>query len=125
MAAETRFAVEEGICSPDVLQFLVDLLTRFDLPVSYPGLDPAAVLGFMQQDKKRAQGRMRFALPIEVGRGRLVSVEPAAVQRAVTLACCASPKPVTQTVRGGQGTRGGVPAPPKRSSASADKRRAP
>jgi len=64
-----------------VTQRQFDLLTAVELPVTMPGLDPAALLAAMQRDKKVEHGKLRFILPTRLGHVELVSdVDPGQVR---------------------------------------------
>jgi 3-dehydroquinate synthetase/shikimate kinase len=82
MAAETWLAEREGWCPPDTLARLTAILRRLDLPVSTAG-DPGNIVPLMGQDKKRRAGRLRFAVPAEVGRGIVLEVTPEQAAAAV------------------------------------------
>lgn len=83
MRAETRLAEERGWCLPGLLSRLSAILDHLGLPVSDPILNPRRVRAIMQQDKKRRDGRIRFALPASAGRGIVVEVEENDVQAAI------------------------------------------
>ena len=50
-----------------------DLLVRLGLPVDVPDVDPGQIIAAMQRDKKVAHGRLRFVLPLCIGRVELTS----------------------------------------------------
>ncbi|MHB8864789.1 MAG: 3-dehydroquinate synthase [Pirellulaceae bacterium] len=61
------------------------LLAAFGLPVTMPTVDVQILLDSMRQDKKVAHGRLRFVLPIEMGRVELFGdIDPQQVQAAIT-----------------------------------------
>jgi 3-dehydroquinate synthase len=53
---------------PDVERQVRDLLAAHELPVSYGGVDPAAVREALQRDKKARGGRVRFVLLEAIGK---------------------------------------------------------
>ncbi len=63
-----RLAVELGRCPADVAQRIVALLSHLGLPTAAPGYDPEAVWTAMTADKKKQSGRLRFVLPLGIGR---------------------------------------------------------
>jgi 3-dehydroquinate synthetase len=68
MVAEARIAEQIGLAEPGLTAQIKDVCVRFGLPTEVPGYFPReAVLSAMWVDKKRAQGRVRFALPCRVG----------------------------------------------------------
>lgn len=67
MAAEV--AVTRG--AGRVTDQLSDLLRRFDLPMTLPGVDPVAAERAALHDKKRQAGTIRVAVPEQVGSGRM------------------------------------------------------
>jgi shikimate kinase / 3-dehydroquinate synthase len=83
MAAETWLAVSRGWCEPEALGRLLALLQRFELPREASGLDPDDVFRFTQQDKKRADGTARLAVPAAVGRGDVIPVSHNDVMAAI------------------------------------------
>ncbi len=71
MVAEARLAERLGwIGGPDVAR-LRQLLERFGLPVTSPGLPLEPLLDAMTRDKKNRGGRVRFVLPRSIGRVEL------------------------------------------------------
>jgi 3-dehydroquinate synthase len=67
MVVESRIAERLGWISIDLTNRLIALLERIGLPISAPGLDPAALLDAMGRDKKNRDGRIRFVLPRRLG----------------------------------------------------------
>jgi shikimate kinase/3-dehydroquinate synthase len=63
-----RLAVELGRCPADVAQRIVALLAHLGLPTAVPGYDPEAVWTAMTADKKKQGSRLRFVLPLDIGR---------------------------------------------------------
>ncbi|GAB4537081.1 MAG: bifunctional shikimate kinase/3-dehydroquinate synthase [Anaerolineae bacterium] len=68
MAAAARLAVNLGHCPPAVGQRIVALLDHLDLPTAPPAYDPQAVWEAMASDKKKRGARLRFVLPLDIGR---------------------------------------------------------
>ncbi|HLJ69366.1 MAG TPA: 3-dehydroquinate synthase [Chloroflexota bacterium] len=69
MVAETWLAERKGIADTGLGDRLRALLGHFALPAAAPGLDPAAVMEFVLNDKKRLDGRIRLGFPTSVGDG--------------------------------------------------------
>jgi 3-dehydroquinate synthase len=70
LAAEARMAERMGIAESGLSARLQHTLTHLSLPVRCPGLDPATIRTLMSTDKKKAGGRLKFALPVRVGEVR-------------------------------------------------------
>lgn len=71
MVAEARFAEQLGLCSTGLADQIMEALTGLGLPVEIPSvLSLERVTQAMQHDKKRAAGKIRFALPIRIGEVR-------------------------------------------------------
>lgn len=68
MAAAARLAVDLGRCSPDAARRIVALLERLGLPTAVPNVDPAAIWLAMTLDKKKQGQRLRFVLPLDIGK---------------------------------------------------------
>jgi 3-dehydroquinate synthetase len=58
------------------------ILQRLELPVSTAG-DPDRIAPLMDQDKKRRDGRIRFAIPADIGCGVVVEVSAEQARAAV------------------------------------------
>jgi shikimate kinase / 3-dehydroquinate synthase len=70
-AAEARLAEKLGIAEQGLADAITAVLEGVGLPVTIPrGISPARIVEAMQLDKKRAAGRIRFALPVRVGEVR-------------------------------------------------------
>ncbi|MFW6189684.1 MAG: 3-dehydroquinate synthase [Planctomycetota bacterium] len=67
MVAETRMSAWTGLCDEHVVDRVVDLVRKADLPLRAEGLDPDRVLEYMQYDKKFTTGRNRFVLLTGIG----------------------------------------------------------
>jgi shikimate kinase / 3-dehydroquinate synthase len=68
MIAEARVAEEVGIADPGLAEALAATLTKLGLPVTLPAsLNRPALYQAMSYDKKRADGKNLFALPVRIG----------------------------------------------------------
>jgi 3-dehydroquinate synthase len=68
MAVEARIAESAGLAVNGLTERLTELLERYGLPTAIPGsLSTDALLEVMGSDKKVRAGRIRFALPCEIG----------------------------------------------------------
>ncbi|MFA7174450.1 MAG: 3-dehydroquinate synthase [Kiritimatiellia bacterium] len=66
---EGEIAVELGLAQATLPQTLAALFESVGLPVAMPaGIDSDAVLRAIMHDKKRADGIVRFALPVSIGK---------------------------------------------------------
>jgi len=75
MVVEARLAERLELAEPCLAQAIAKFLTDVDLPTTIPGdLDPVEIRQAIQVDKKKAGGKVRFALPARV-RKVLVGVE--------------------------------------------------
>ena len=70
MLCAFRLAESLGLVDRDFTKRQRDLLVAFGLPVDVPAIDPDAVLDAMHQDKKVADGQLRFVLPDRMGHVR-------------------------------------------------------
>jgi shikimate kinase / 3-dehydroquinate synthase len=69
MIAEARVAEEMGVAEPGLVGALADTLSKLGLPVTLPAsLDRQALYQAMSYDKKRANGKTLFALPVRIGK---------------------------------------------------------
>ncbi|MBL7162806.1 MAG: 3-dehydroquinate synthase [Anaerolineales bacterium] len=77
MVAETRMAEQIGLAQAGLSDDIATVLNNLGLPTEIPpDLDRAAIVAAMQRDKKKADGIVRFALPVKVGDMRVgVEVE--------------------------------------------------
>jgi len=76
MTLEARLGCVLGITDPQVLERQTDLLRRIGLPTHFSGVAPAKLLDALLQDKKRRNGRLRFALPTRPGSFQLLDDVP-------------------------------------------------
>nr|MBI2905731.1 3-dehydroquinate synthase [Chloroflexota bacterium] len=67
MAAECQLAVRLGLAEGVTADRVTQALARAGLPTTCPGLDPARIREAMNSDKKKAGGRLKFALPKRIG----------------------------------------------------------
>ncbi len=67
MAAEARLAERMGLAEAGLADEIVACLKGAGLPVRAPGMDVEAVRRLMNSDKKKAHGKLKFALPRRVG----------------------------------------------------------
>jgi 3-dehydroquinate synthase len=72
MLCASRLAESLGLVDSDFTRRQRDLLVAFGLPVDVPAIDLDAMLDAMHQDKKVADGRLRFVLPTRMGSVELV-----------------------------------------------------
>jgi 3-dehydroquinate synthase len=92
MVGETAVAVESGEASSEVERTLRELLDRFDLPRSVPGVQTAGAMAAARTDKKRLDGAVRVAFPKAIGRGVVTTWNEAQLQRAIETAAGGSAK---------------------------------
>jgi len=83
LALAGRLACKIGIFADSALKRLLALLQAYHLPTQVPPIPISSILFPMRADKKRRGGRLRFVLPVRIGKARLVSDIPAAVVREV------------------------------------------
>jgi shikimate kinase / 3-dehydroquinate synthase len=68
MIAEARVAEELGIAGAGLVEALAETLSKLGLPITLPAsLDRPALYQAMSYDKKRANGKTLFALPVRIG----------------------------------------------------------
>jgi shikimate kinase / 3-dehydroquinate synthase len=67
MFAEARLSEILGLAPAGLAAEIAACLQRYGLPVRCPGLAPDAIQMLMSTDKKKAGGRLRYALPRAVG----------------------------------------------------------
>jgi len=79
MLLEARISLKTGLCDSSLPETIEQALRNLHLPCVLPGTLPVdAILAVMQKDKKRADGKVKFALPHRIGEvsfGNEVSVE--------------------------------------------------
>ncbi|MGQ0600992.1 MAG: 3-dehydroquinate synthase [Anaerolineales bacterium] len=67
LAAETHIAEQMGLAESGLAARIEHTLTHLGLPTHCPNLDPNAIRMLMSADKKKAGGKLKFALPKRVG----------------------------------------------------------
>jgi len=68
MAAETKLAEKLGIAQIGLARQITDALAGLGLPAAIPsGFAPEELVNAMRVDKKKADGVVRFALPVKIG----------------------------------------------------------
>ncbi len=68
MVAACLLGEELNVTPPEVTEQLCDALQRAHLPLAFPEeIDPEAILGAAQRDKKTEDGRLRFVLARQIG----------------------------------------------------------
>ncbi len=71
MVAEARIAEGLGLASAGLGDGIAAVLQGLGLPVTVPeNLSPSRIIQAMRLDKKRAAGKVRFALPVQIGEVR-------------------------------------------------------
>ena len=72
MVAEARLAARLGLAAPALADEIAAALQAWRLPTAIPaGLSAEAIWQAMRHDKKKAGGRLRFALPVRLGEVRV------------------------------------------------------
>jgi 3-dehydroquinate synthase len=74
MVAEARLALARGLVDASTVERLARPLCRFGLPTEPPACDTEAMVRVMEQDKKRADGRIRVIMLRGVGDAELQPV---------------------------------------------------
>ncbi len=75
LVAEARLSAQLNLADEGLADKIADCLRHLQLPTEIPAdIDRQAVLRAMQVDKKKEDGRLRFALPVRIGKV-LVGVE--------------------------------------------------
>ncbi|MBI3244157.1 MAG: 3-dehydroquinate synthase [Chloroflexi bacterium] len=67
LAAETWIAEQMGLAERGLAERVANTLKHAGLPTRAPGLDPASTRAAMSNDKKKAGGALKFALPKRLG----------------------------------------------------------
>ncbi len=82
---EAQLAEELGLAKPGLAAQVSGLFASLGLPVSLPqDIDVAEVLAAMSLDKKKANGQVRFALPVRIGEVRVgVTIDAARLANAL------------------------------------------
>jgi len=75
MVAESKLAERLQVASSGLSDALTESLAALGLPVSIPGeLPRTEIVRAMWMDKKKSGGVVRFALPVAIGKVKLVEV---------------------------------------------------
>ena len=81
MIAESFIAREMSILAADAHRRIVDFIRRIPLKARWSSIAPARILSALKRDKKSADGKTRFVLPIRLGEVQVVdSVEATLIQ---------------------------------------------
>jgi 3-dehydroquinate synthase len=84
MLCASRLAESLQLVDPEFTARQRRLLAALGLPVEVPPVDTQILLQSMQQDKKVAHGRLRFVLPVTMGRVELFGdIDPHLVRAAI------------------------------------------
>lgn len=67
LVAETRLAEQMGLAEAGLANRIEHVLQNIGLPTRCPGLEAPAIRAAMSADKKKANGKLKFALPKRVG----------------------------------------------------------
>ena len=74
MVLMTRAAITEGICTPEVLPHMLQMLKAYHLPTECP-YDAATLAAIAMGDKKRAGSRITLVLPQSIGQSILYPIQ--------------------------------------------------
>jgi 3-dehydroquinate synthase len=75
MVVEAGYAERIGVAEPGLSRRIAEVLSRLGLPVEIPKeLSREEILRAMKVDKKKDAARIRFALPVEIGKVQFVDV---------------------------------------------------
>jgi 3-dehydroquinate synthase len=82
MVVEAKLAEALGLAQPGLAQTIQNAVRQLGLPEYVPdGLKPDTIFAYMSTDKKRANGKVRFALPLEIGQVQTgVAIESSLIQ---------------------------------------------
>jgi shikimate kinase / 3-dehydroquinate synthase len=67
LAAEAHIAERLGLAENGLTDRITHTLKLSGLPTTAPGLDPARIRTLMSSDKKKSGGKLKFALPKQIG----------------------------------------------------------
>ncbi len=67
LIAESRIAERIGLAAPGLSERIESVARRVGLPARRRNLDPASIMSMMRSDKKKRGGRLKFALPRDIG----------------------------------------------------------
>ncbi|MEP7198562.1 MAG: 3-dehydroquinate synthase [Chloroflexota bacterium] len=68
LVASAKLAARLEMCAPSLVARVETLLTRLKLPTTFNQFAADDVLSVMLTDKKKEQGKIRFVLPVELGK---------------------------------------------------------
>jgi len=76
MVAEAKLAQRLTVAGKGLSETVTETLKALSLPIQIPGeLSREEIIRAMRVDKKKSNGIMRFALPVEIGKVELVDVK--------------------------------------------------
>ena len=82
LVAAARLSRSLGVAEPGLLERIASALEALGLPTAPPpALDPARVLAFARQDKKRRGGAVHAVLPVRPGETAIRSLDAATLER--------------------------------------------
>lgn len=67
MVAVSKIAVDRGLISDTVLSDIISVLKDYGFKVKAELPPKEKIIGFMQKDKKKAEGKLSFVLPVRIG----------------------------------------------------------
>ena len=88
LVAEARLAVEKGWSPPELPGRIAALNSALGLPVQAPHVSQEACMKAVNVDKKMSRGKLRLPISMDIGRVRLVEVDPMDLARALAWATC-------------------------------------
>ena len=65
--AVSKIAVSRGLIDEATLKDIEETLKEYDFRVRMPLPSADEIYGFMQKDKKKANGKLKFVLPVKIG----------------------------------------------------------
>lgn len=68
MTAVTKLAADRGLVTEEILTDIKNTLESYNFPTKVKMPDIDVVYSFMQKDKKKSMGKLKFVLPTEIGR---------------------------------------------------------
>jgi 3-dehydroquinate synthase len=73
MQMAAHLALDMGLIDRTFIQRQRQLIEQCSLPATWPGADPASMIGAMRTDKKVAHASLRFVLPDKIGHVELIA----------------------------------------------------
>jgi 3-dehydroquinate synthase len=67
LIVESRIAERIGLAAPGLSERIESVVRRAGLPTRYRDFDPESIMSMMRADKKKRGGRLKFALPRDIG----------------------------------------------------------